>query len=224
MYWLLLLAAALLVSYLIGSVNFALITSKIFARKDVREMGSGNAGMTNVIRTVGLLPGIITFLGDFLKGIAAPLIGYYFFFPKIHDSAPTCIANYLTPYFGLYLCGILCIIGHAYPVFFGFRGGKGVSTAIAVLYCIDPFVASAVLITFLILFLITKIISIGSIMGAAEFTIYNFLVSLNKGYSVSEFIYLTVLSLVITVIIICKHKDNIVRLREGTEKKLSSHK
>ena len=75
MNWVIMLIIALVVSYLIGSINFALIVSKIFVKKDVRKMGSGNAGMTNVIRSVGLLPGIITFVGDFLNGFAAPVIG-----------------------------------------------------------------------------------------------------------------------------------------------------
>ena len=177
MNWLLALLLAIVISYLLGSINFAVIVSKIFAREDVRNMGSGNAGMTNVIRSVGLLPGIITFVGDFLKGIVAPIIGKYLLFPIIFENAPDCIALYFSPTYGLYICGFFCIIGHAYPIFFGFRGGKGVSTSIAVLYCIDWVVATFVLLTFLVIFLITKIISIGSIVGAFEFSVFNLLIN-----------------------------------------------
>ena len=173
MNWVIMLIIALVVSYLIGSINFALIVSKIFVKKDVRKMGSGNAGMTNVIRTVGIVPGIITFVGDFGKGLAAPLIAKFLLFPYIAENAPDFIANFLTPEYGVYFCGFLCIIGHAYPIFFGFRGGKGVSTSIAVLFCINWIVAAFVLTTFLVLFLITKIISIGSVLGAVEFPIFN---------------------------------------------------
>lgn len=224
MYWLLILFIALVLSYLIGSINFALIVSRIVARKDVRKMGSGNAGMTNVIRTVGIVPGLVTFVGDFCKGIAAPLIGKYLLFPIIFENAPSSVSAYLTPEYGVYICGILCIIGHAYPVFFSFRGGKGVSTAIAVLYCVNWLVATFVFVTFLLLFAITKIISVGSILGAIEFTLYNLLINVNKGLPTGEFIYIIILSAVISVIIVFKHKENITRLRNGTEKQLSSHK
>ena len=224
MNWVIMLIIALVVSYLIGSINFALIVSKIFVKKDVRKMGSGNAGMTNVIRTVGIVPGIITFVGDFGKGLAAPLIAKFLLFPYIAENAPDFIANFLTPEYGMYFCGLLCIIGHAYPIFFGFRGGKGVSTSIAVLFCINWIVATFVLTTFLVLFLITKIISIGSVLGAVEFPIFNFLINYNKGLDTIELVYIVVLSVLIASLVFLKHKDNIIRLNKGEEKQLSSHK
>ncbi|MBQ2001347.1 MAG: glycerol-3-phosphate 1-O-acyltransferase PlsY [Acutalibacteraceae bacterium] len=224
MNWVIMLIIALVVSYLIGSINFALIVSKIFVKKDVRKMGSGNAGMTNVIRTVGIVPGIITFVGDFGKGLAAPLIAKFLLFPYIAENAPDFIANFLTPEYGVYFCGFLCIIGHAYPIFFGFRGGKGVSTSIAVLFCINWIVATFVLTTFLVLFLITKIISIGSVLGAVEFPIFNFLINYNKGLDTIELVYIVVLSVLIASLVFLKHKDNIIRLNKGEEKQLSSHK
>ena len=224
MNWVIMLIIALVVSYLIGSINFALIVSKIFVKKDVRKMGSGNAGMTNVIRTVGIVPGIITFVGDFGKGLAAPLIAKFLLFPYIAENAPDFIANFLTPEYGVYFCGFLCIIGHAYPIFFGFRGGKGVSTSIAVLFCINWIVAAFVLTTFLVLFLITKIISIGSVLGAVEFPIFNFLINYNKGLDTIELVYIVVLSVLIASLVFLKHKDNIIRLSKGEEKQLSSHK
>lgn len=224
MNWVIMLIIALVVSYLIGSINFALIVSKIFVKKDVRKMGSGNAGMTNVIRTVGIVPGIITFVGDFGKGLAAPLIAKFLLFPYIAENAPDFIANFLTPEYGVYFCGFLCIIGHAYPIFFGFRGGKGVSTSIAVLFCINWIVATFVLTTFLVLFLITKIISIGSVLGAVEFPIFNFLINYNKGLDTIELVYIVVLSVLIASLVFLKHKDNIIRLNKGEEKQLSSRK
>ncbi|MBQ2388556.1 MAG: glycerol-3-phosphate 1-O-acyltransferase PlsY [Clostridia bacterium] len=224
MNWLLALLLAIVISYLLGSINFAVIVSKIFAREDVRNMGSGNAGMTNVIRSVGLLPGIITFVGDFLKGIVAPIVGKYLLFPIIFENAPDCISPYFSPTYGLYICGFFCIIGHAYPIFFGFRGGKGVSTSIAVLYCIDWVVATFVLLTFLAIFLITKIISIGSIVGAFEFSVFNLLINMNKGLPTSEFIYIIILSVATSLVVILKHKQNIIRLHNGDEKQLSSRK
>ena len=224
MNWVIMLIIALVVSYLIGSINFALIVSKIFVKKDVRKMGSGNAGMTNVIRTVGIVPGIITFVGDFGKGLAAPLIAKFLLFPYIAENATDFIANFLTPEYGVYFCGFLCIIGHAYPIFFGFRGGKGVSTSIAVLFCINWIVAAFVLTTFLVLFLITKIISIGSVLGAVEFPIFNFLINYNKGLDTIELVYIVVLSVLIASLVFLKHKDNIIRLNKGEEKQLSSHK
>ena len=224
MNWLLALFLSIVISYLLGSINFAVIVSKIFTREDVRNMGSGNAGMTNVIRSVGLLPGIITFLGDFLKGVAAPVIGKYLLFPIVFESAPEGIATYLSPTYGLYICGFFCIIGHAYPIFFGFRGGKGVSTSIAVLYCINWVVATFVLLTFLTIFLITKIISIGSIVGAFEFSVFNLLINMKTDLSMGEFVYIIILSVATSLVVILKHKQNIIRLHRGEEKQLSSRK
>ena len=122
-----------IIAYLICSINFAVIFTKIFAHTDVREHGSGNAGMTNVMRTAGKTLGILTFLGDFLKGTVAVILGKYLFLKfaevlvQIFDKNPNAfvgVENYLNPDIVGFLMGVFCLLGHMFPIYFGFKGGK----------------------------------------------------------------------------------------------------
>lgn len=218
----LMLLAALVLCYLIGSVNFAVIVSKTVAKEDVRDHGSGNAGMTNVIRTVGVKPGLITFVGDVGKGVLAMLLARFAFLEPAYAKCAEELPEAFTPHYMLYLCAVACMLGHVFPLFFQFRGGKAVSTAIGVLFCINWLAAILVLLTFLILLLITKIVSIGSVMGAVEWVFYVFLCSAGAGWPLR--IYETLLAAVIGAIVIIRHKDNILRLHRGEEKAIHSKK
>lgn len=127
---LLLVAAA---GYLLGSISFAIILTRVFAHEDVRSHGSGNAGATNVLRVAGKKASALTFLCDFLKCALSVAIGYY----ALHFI---CLANGIDPVLarlGMYAAGFCCIIGHMYPLYFGFRGGKGVVTAAAMILLLD---------------------------------------------------------------------------------------
>ena len=161
-WWVWLLTAV--IAYLIGSVNPAVIVTKIWTKgkKDIRDMGSGNAGFTNVLRSVGKVPAIITIVCDALKCVAAVLIGGLLFTLIAGDSA---VAPQVINV-GKYLAGIFCILGHSFPLYFHFKGGKGVVSAAALMLTEDWRVFLMILATFLILFLISKIISLGSIAGA----------------------------------------------------------
>ena len=121
---------ALIGSYLVGSINAAVIISKFIAHDDVRDHGSGNAGMTNVMRTMGVLPGLLTLLIDSAKGVLCCLLARLLVFPYVFGTLGF---EFLRPEYAVYYCGILCLIGHIYPLFFGFRGGKGVATTLGVL-------------------------------------------------------------------------------------------
>lgn len=220
--YVLMVAVALIVCYLIGSVNFAVIISKTVAHKDVREHGSGNAGMTNVIRTVGIKPGLITLVGDVLKGVGAVLLTRFLILEPAFEACTENIPAVLEVKYMLYLCAAACMLGHVFPLYFQFRGGKGVSTAIGVLYCINWQAATFVLLTFLALFLITKIVSIGSVMGAVEWIFYVFLCA--AGASLPMRLYETLLGAILAAIVIIRHKDNIIRLRNGEEKAIHSKK
>lgn len=215
---------ALLISYLLGSINFAIIISKIFTHDDVRNHGSGNAGMTNVIRTAGKLPGILTLIGDMLKGVAAVAIGRYLLFPYVHSAIG---GEWTLPVYGAFLCGICCMLGHIFPVFFGFKGGKAVATTAGIALMLDWRVMLTALAIFLIIFIVTKIVSIGSIFAAASLTVTSALyypIFGTSGEAAGSRLVITLLALVLSVIIIAKHKDNIVRLMRGEEKKLTSKK
>ncbi len=117
------LIAVVAVAYLIGSINFAIIFSSLLMKKDIRELGSGNPGTTNMLRTGGFVPGILTFVGDALKGAVACGLGKAVF---AHFSG-TVHPAWVAPLVGAYLCGVACMLGHMYPVFFRFKGGKGVA-------------------------------------------------------------------------------------------------
>ncbi|MBR0336835.1 MAG: glycerol-3-phosphate acyltransferase, partial [Ruminococcus sp.] len=170
-WWVWLLTAV--IAYLIGSVNPAVIVTKIWTKgkKDIRDMGSGNAGFTNVLRSVGKVPAIITIVCDALKCVAAVLIGGLLFTLIAGDSSVSPqVINV-----GKYLAGIFCILGHSFPLYFHFKGGKGVVSAAALMLTEDWRVFLMVLATFLILFLISKIISLGSIAGAVLYGPYTFI-------------------------------------------------
>ncbi len=220
--YVLMVAVSLAVCYLVGSVNFAVIISKAVAHTDVREHGSGNAGMTNVIRTVGKKAGIITLVGDVLKGVGAMLVTRYLILEPAFAKCTDALPEPFEVRYMLYLCAAACMLGHVFPLYFQFRGGKGVSTAIGVLYCINWQAATLVLLTFLVLFLITKIVSIGSIMGAVEWIFYVFLWT--AGSPLPMRLYETLLGAVLGLIVIIRHKDNIIRLRNGEEKAIHSKK
>ena len=211
-------ALSLLISYLLGSVNFAVIVSKVVAHFDVRDRGSGNAGMTNVVRTMGWKPGILTFLGDALKGAAAVLLTRYLLLEPAFAALEGEPSAFLRPAYLAYFCAVACMLGHVFPVFFQFRGGKAVSTAIGVLSCIHWEGAVLVFLTFLILVLITRTVSIGSVMGAVQWTFSVLLIAAPNGPAL--LIYETLLASLISLIVIVKHKDNLRRLHRGEEKTL----
>ena len=234
------------VSYLLGSINFAIITTKLFTGNDVRDSGSGNAGMTNVMRTAGFLPGVITFAGDFLKAIAACALGKYALTPLITalvpDIATTEIGLFsitpLTPFIGGSIAGLFCILGHIFPVFFGFRGGKGIVTAAGTMVILDPRIFAIEITIFLIIFLCTRIISISSIVAAGCYPVVSFLCfevlspvgKLNEAACNMENppapigLIVAMGALIAAVVVIIKHKDNIIRLVHHEEAKLTLKK
>ncbi|MBR3593951.1 MAG: glycerol-3-phosphate 1-O-acyltransferase PlsY [Clostridia bacterium] len=210
------IVGACVFSYALGSISFAVIFSKLFAKKDVRDFGSGNAGMTNVMRAVGVLPGILTFVCDVLKGAAACAAAKYLFFPYVFELG---IHPWLNPVYGAYFCGLLCIIGHAFPIFFGFKGGKGIATSVGIFaVCCYPAIIAG-LAVFILCVLISKIVSLSSILAAITVAIGVFFAheSVNPAYPTTPAFILTAL---IALFVIIKHKDNIIRLINGEEKRL----
>lgn len=212
---------ALIGSYLVGSINAAVIISKFIAHDDVRDHGSGNAGMTNVMRTMGVLPGLLTLLIDSAKGVLCCLLARLLVFPYVFGTLGF---EFLRPEYAVYYCGILCLIGHIYPLFFGFRGGKGVATTLGVLCVCQYQTALLALGVFLIVFLITRIISLGSIVASITLPVFNAIFSSRIDGAPNAVLVQCLLISVITVIIIFMHRANIVRLVHGEEKKLTVKK
>ena len=192
----------LIMGYLIGSCNFAIIYSKLFKKDDIRKHGSGNAGATNVLRTYGKGPAAAVFLLDLLKGVVAVVLAKLFY-PNTDICA--CIAA-----FG-------AILGHNFPCYHGFVGGKGVATSFAVLLVLDWRIALIALGVFLIVVLITRYVSVGSISAsvAAPAAAIVF-----KCVNDSASLALCVFTVCVGILCILRHKENIVRLRQGKENKL----
>lgn len=226
-WWRFLLTAV--VAYLLGSINTAVIVTKIVTKgkQDIRQMGSGNAGFTNVLRSVGKVPAIFTIVCDALKCVIAVIIGWFIFSFVSADSVA--VSSDLS-YIGKYIAGIFCIFGHSYPVYFNFKGGKGVVTAAGLMLSEDWRVFLLILTTFLLVFIFTKIISISSITCAVLYAVYTFIITFfvdyrgGAGYSLSYVIISTAAALIIGVFVIVKHKENIGRLLRGEEKKITAKK
>lgn len=207
----LLCVAAVIAAYLLGSINFAVIFANAFLKKDVRKLGSGNAGTTNVMRTAGLLPGILTFVCDALKGFVACYIGKTVFFYVMNNSGA-----YAHPLYGAYLCGVICMLGHVFPAFFQFKGGKGVAVSVGIYAVCCPKAIIIGLTVFALCVLITSIVSLSSLIATVT------VISLSiVFYDYTEFKLLSaILSISMGLIIFLKHKDNIKRLIKGEEKKI----
>lgn len=196
-----------LVAYLIGSISFAIIFGKKFGGFDVRDKGSNNAGTTNVLRTVGKKAAVLTLICDILKGVVAVLLALIA--SKIWKETDAEILKYLA--------GLFAIIGHTLPVYYGFRGGKGVATSLGVLLVVNPKIGIICLVFALIIIIATKWVSLGSIAAAILFPILTIFMS-------DCSIFAKIISILIGVLVIFNHRTNIKRLKDGTESKLSFKK
>lgn len=225
--WLALLLTAA-AAYLLGSVNSAIIVTKLFARQDIRAYGSGNAGATNVLRSQGKLPALLTTAGDLAKSFAAVLLGG-FLLTRLSLGQPS-VSSYLAPFMleenlrlvGQYLAGFFCIIGHLFPLYFGFRGGKGVLTTLGMMLILDWKVALLSLLMFIIVVLFSRMVSLGSVCAAATMAVltYVFRMFVYK-QDASTVIFCTCMAVLIAAILIIKHIPNLKRIAKGTESKLS---
>lgn len=193
-----------IIAYFIGSINFSVIFSRKFAGFDVRDRGSKNAGATNVLRTVGTKVAVLTLVCDILKGVVAILIAI------IASS----IWKDLNGEELRYLAGFFAILGHTFPIFFEFRGGKGVATAIGVLITLNWKIGLICLIFGLIIIVFTKMVSVGSILSAILYPILTIFMG-NTG------IGSIVISICIALLVIFNHRENLKRIKDGTENKLS---
>ncbi|MBO6243416.1 MAG: glycerol-3-phosphate 1-O-acyltransferase PlsY [Clostridia bacterium] len=205
-----------LIAYSIGSINFSVIISKKFAGFDVREKGSGNAGSTNVLRTVGKKAAVLTLLCDILKGVVAVVIAI------ILGNIIKNINKELL----IQIAGIAVVLGHTFPIFFQFKGGKGVATSLGILLICNWKIGLICLVFALVLMALTRIVSLGSCGAAVLFPILTLFI--NDSYTVltegksgtTYFIY----SLILAIIVLYNHRSNIKRLLNGTENKLSFKK
>jgi acyl phosphate:glycerol-3-phosphate acyltransferase len=200
---------ASVLAYLLGSIPSAVWIGKRFHNIDVRQHGSGNAGATNMIRVLGWKTGIPVLLIDLAKGWLAAMLPVFFHLAG-HGTALLINMQILT--------GVIAISGHIFPVFAGFRGGKGVATIFGVLLAIQPLLTACCIGVFLVLLLITGIVSISSMTAGIAFPLLLFLFFNTPSVIFKVFSIVTAIALLIT------HKKNIGRLIKGEEKKLSFRK
>ena len=200
----------IIAAYLIGSINFAVIFAKVFLKKDVRELGSGNAGATNVLRNAGVLPGVLTFICDALKGFVASYMGYLMFGYLSHYT------TWALAIYGAYACGTACMLGHVFPVYYQFKGGKGVATSVGIFaVCCWPAIVIG-LVVFALVTLISKYVSLASLV--ATVTVVTFSIWL---YDYTASLYVQAFFIIVMgSIVILKHSTNIKRLLNGTESKI----
>lgn len=189
-------------AYLIGNISGGLIISKIFLKKDIRDHGSGNAGATNALRVFGAKIGILTFAIDFLKGLLITYIG----------------RRYLGD-MGAFLAGLFVVLGHDWPIIYGFKGGKGIATSFGVLIAVSPIHILLVFVLFLIIVAISKYVSLGSV-SVAVLCIFVGIYFIFKEKRVEDGLLYGILAL----ITLYKHRGNIKRLYEGKESKIKFKK
>jgi glycerol-3-phosphate acyltransferase PlsY len=197
-------------AYLLGSIPTGYLLMRLFRHEDIRQAGSGNIGATNVLRSGGKGLGAVTFLMDMLKGCSAVWLGGF-------------LGGLLMPQFSRYdaqaLAALIAVLGHIFPVWLGFRGGKGVSTGFGVFLAATPLAALAAISVFFLVILISRYVSLASILGSASFPLFAWL--LVKGARPPFFI---AVEFAVALLIIVKHHQNIRRLIAGTEARLGAKK
>ena len=199
------------VGYFLGSINTSIIISRLFFGEDVRNYGSGNAGMTNVLRTYGKKSAALTLVGDVLKTVIAILIGRFIGFPVMFGSVIGESAYGVS--FAGYITALFCVIGHTFPAYYKFKGGKGVLCAAAAIAMLSPLTFLWLFIMFVIIVVGTKFVSLGSVIAVMTYPI---LLDRIEGTSIC-----TVIAFMMAAIVVYNHRTNIKRLLEGKENKIS---
>ncbi len=197
-----------IIAYLLGSISFSVIISKKLAGFDVREKGSGNAGTTNVLRTVGKKASIITLICDILKGVVAVLIAYI---------AGLIVKEGIDKALLIQLAGIAVILGHTFPIFFQFKGGKGIATALGVLLVTNWNIGLICLVFALVLMILTRMVSLGSIAAAILFPVLITFMPHNSYLVDGNYI---IYSILLAALVVFNHRANVKRLLSGTENKI----
>lgn len=221
--WLAVLLTAIQ-AYLLGSISTAIIVVRVLHREDIRDKGSGNAGATNVLRNYGTRAAIITTLGDLAKSILAVFCGGLLLMHLQLTGADEISMESLR-LVGRYLGGVCCVLGHLYPVFFRFHGGKGVMASLGLIIILDYRVALICLAVFLITLAIGRMVSLGSVAAVffAPFLVYLFGTYVDHRSAETVAFCTAVITLIVTLVIL-KHASNISRICHGTEHKLSFKK
>jgi glycerol-3-phosphate acyltransferase PlsY len=204
----------MVLSYFLGSIPSGLIIGKVFKKVDIRQFGSKNTGATNAIRVLGFRYGIFAFIFDLLKGAFVIFIVFL-----IDDPSLYLVSQYEINIASVY--GAAAVLGHVFPIYINFKGGKAVATSAGMIFAIEPWVAVGVIVLFLIMFLITRYVSLSSTIAASSVLVY-FIIRVFFEHPLfnlaTRIMDLVIVSLLATLIFI-RHKANYKRLKMGTEYK-----
>lgn len=201
---------AIILSYLLGAIPFGYIVTKSWKKVDVRQHGSGNIGFTNTLRVAGKIPGLIVLLCDIGKGLLPVLI-----FSQLPETVE--LGGFMTV---PALCGLAAIVGHDWPLYLKFKGGKGISTTIGVFLALDWRVTLVGLVIWLIAVIVTRYVSLGSILFVASLPVTTVVFELILKVEVEAWVAISISSAIAAVIAIYRHKGNINRLLGGKERKI----
>lgn len=199
-----------IIAYAIGSINFSVIISRKMAGFDIREKGSGNAGSTNMLRSIGKKAAILTLICDILKGVIAVLIA--FIIGKLGKNVDQALL--------VQIAGILVVVGHTFPIFFEFKGGKGVATSLGVLLIMNWKIGLICLVFALVIMALSRMVSLGSIGAAVLCPVLTLFIHSNYIVQANGIKYL-VFGAILATFVIFNHRANIQRIANGTENKLS---
>ncbi len=195
----------LALGYLFGNVQTGLFVGKA-KHVDIREHGSGNSGTTNAIRTLGLKAGLITFAGDFIKAVIPCLLVRFLIFPGFEITELLVL-----------ITGLGVILGHNYPVWLKFKGGKGIASSCGTMVAFDPLVIPFAAVFFFVPVLITRYVSLGSLVLSSFFVAYVSLTRKSDPY----YIYMVIVTIVMLIFALIRHRTNLARLAAGNENKIS---
>ncbi|MBQ3202388.1 MAG: glycerol-3-phosphate 1-O-acyltransferase PlsY [Clostridia bacterium] len=206
-------------AYLLGSINWAIIITRLRSRKDIREVGSGNAGATNVLRSQGVLPAVLTLIGDGGKGVLAALAGGWI--ASLLPVGEMAFGPEELTVFGRYVAAVFVVTGHVFPVFYGFRGGKGVAAIGGLLFVLDWRVGLIAVGVFALTVLLSRMVSLGSVLAGVAIIVSTFVLCCWVDRMVMETVWFCTISIGIPVsMAIAKHGGNIRRIIAGTERRI----
>lgn len=206
----------MVIPYLLGSLNFGLIISRRAYHDDVRTHGSGNAGTTNMLRTYGKKAALLTLVGDMLKAAVAVALGYLILdihYPILDGTGV--VTGVVYDHVGAAIAGLFVMLGHVFPCYFRFKGGKGVATAAVVVLMTDWLTFLICFVIFVVIVLGTKFVSLGSIMGIIIYPLI--LTAFSNGQNASA----CMAAVAMAVLVVWAHRENIKRLKDGKESKIS---